>query len=96
MLRSLNFRTAGYRDSFLVKHSTYSSRFMLTVIIITPWVWRAVTKKQGGLGNKKIYLGSDFFLRTLQAGLPTYVIRHISIYGNMTSSTQVLRIPDAS
>jgi len=32
------------------------------------------------------YLGSNFLVKPSGLDLPTYVIRHISIYGNMTSS----------
>jgi hypothetical protein len=53
----------------------------------------AIKHIQGGLGNKKIYPGSDFFLRTLLAGLPTYVIRHTSKYGNITLASQALASP---
>ena len=42
---------------------------------------------QGGLRIKKIYPGLNFFLRPYKLDLPTYVIRHVSIYGNVTSST---------
>src|SRR5258707_1963757 len=49
----------------------------------------SVNKKrflQGGTGIKKKNLGSIFFVGPTTKGLPTYVIRHKSIYGNMTSS----------
>jgi hypothetical protein len=39
---------------------------------------------QGGAKNRKKYLRSDFFLRPPWSDLTTYVIRHTSIYGNMT------------
>ena len=42
---------------------------------------------QGGTLIKIIYLGSNFFSRQVLGDLPTYVIRHIAIYGNMTSCT---------
>ena len=43
------------------------------------------TRMQGGLRIKKIYPGSIFFFKPCQLDLPTYVIRHMSIYSNMTS-----------
>ena len=45
---------------------------------------------QGGTPNEIGYLGSNFFFRQALGNLPTYVIRHIDIYGNMTSSPPVL------
>jgi len=39
---------------------------------------------QGGPKNRNIYPGSNFFLRPPWPDLTTYVIRHMSIYGNMT------------
>ena len=44
-----------------------------------------VSRTKGGHRIKKIYLGSNFFLRPYKLDLPTYVIRHVSIYGNVTS-----------
>jgi hypothetical protein len=44
-------------------------------------------KKQGGLRIKKKYPGSFFFFKPLGLDLPTYVIRHIAIYSNVTSSS---------
>ena len=41
---------------------------------------------QGGSRIKKECLGSNFFVKPSMLDLPTYVIRHMSIYGNMTSS----------
>jgi len=41
---------------------------------------------QGGPRIKMEYLGSNFLVKPSGLYLPTYVIRHISIYGNMTSS----------
>src|SRR5260221_10336929 len=43
-------------------------------------------RNQGGTGIKKKNLGSIFFVGPTTEGLPTYVIRHKSIYGNITSS----------
>ena len=37
---------------------------------------------QGGVGINKRHLGSNFFFQQWEADLPTYVIRHKSIYGN--------------
>ncbi len=45
---------------------------------------------QGGTLIKIRYLGSNFFSHQVLGDLPTYVIRHIAIYGNMTSSLLVL------
>ncbi len=45
---------------------------------------------QGGTPNEIGYLGSNFFFRQALGNLPTYVIRHIDIYGNMTSSPLAL------
>jgi hypothetical protein len=42
---------------------------------------------QGGLRIKKKYPGSFFFFKPLGLDLPTYVIMHIAIYGNVTSSS---------
>ena len=41
---------------------------------------------QGGSRIKKECLGSNFLVKPSMLDLPTYVIRHMSIYGNMTSS----------
>ena len=41
-------------------------------------------------GGRLINLGSNFFSHQVLGDLPTYVIRHIAIYGNMTSSLLVL------
>jgi len=40
---------------------------------------------QGGSRIKKEYLGSNFLVKPSVLDLPTYIIRHISIYRNMTS-----------
>jgi len=48
---------------------------------------------QGGTLIKIRYLGSNFFSHQVLGDLPTYVIRHIAIYGNMTSSLLVLSAP---
>ena len=40
---------------------------------------------QGGSRNKKEYPGSNFLVRPSVLDLPTYVIRHMPIYSNMTS-----------
>ena len=40
---------------------------------------------QGGLGIEKKDLGSIFFFSLTLGGLTNYVIRHTSIYGNVTS-----------
>ena len=57
-----------------------------------PDVWQSVTTdktnaKQGGLRIKRKYPGSFYFFKPLELDLPTYIIRHIPIYGNVTSST---------
>ena len=49
---------------------------------------------QGGTPNGIGYLGSNLFFRQVLGNLPTYVIRHIDIYGNMTSSPPVLSTKD--
>ena len=41
---------------------------------------------QGGTRTEKKYRGSIFFVQPNGEGLPTYVIRHHSKYGNITSS----------
>ena len=41
---------------------------------------------QGGSRIKKKCLGSNFLVKPHGLDLPTYVIRDMSIYGNMTSS----------
>jgi len=46
------------------------------------WEWTS----QGGSRIKKKYLGSNFLVKPSVLDLPTYIIRHISIYRNMTSS----------
>ena len=53
-----------------------------------------LTLCQGGTPNEIGYLGSNFFFRQALGNLPTYVIRHIDIYGNMTSSPPVLSTKD--
>src|SRR6266567_4129799 len=45
---------------------------------------------QGGTPTRIKNLGSNFFFRQALGNLPTYVIRHIDIYGNMTSSPLAL------
>jgi hypothetical protein len=45
------------------------------------------TWNQGGLRILKKYPGSFFFFKPLGLDLPTYVIRHIAIYGDVTSSS---------
>jgi len=48
--------------------------------------WALAAFFQGGPRIKMEYLGSNFLVKPSGLDLPTYVIRHISIYGNMTSS----------
>ena len=49
------------------------------------WWWETRTGcTQGGPGNGKIDPGSKKNLRPLRLDLPTYVIRHTSIYGSVT------------
>ena len=51
---------------------------------ITPFIRFRVDLQQGGPGNGKIDPGSKKNLRPLGLDLPTYVIRHTSIYGIVT------------
>ena len=44
------------------------------------------SKNQGGSRIKKECLGSNFLVKPSMLDLPTYIIRHMFIYGNMTSS----------
>ena len=44
-------------------------------------------KGKGVLGLKKNTRGRFFFFKPLELDLPTYVIRHVPIYGNVTSSS---------
>jgi hypothetical protein len=84
----------GFTDtnwaSNLYRHSI--SGFVLFVSCgITSW--SAKKQHQGGPKNRIIYPGSYFFLRPPWADLTTYVIRHISIYGNALSAAQTLSSP---
>ena len=49
--------------------------------------------RQGGPKNRNIYLGSNFFLRPPRPDLTTYIIRHMSIYGNAPLATCTLGSP---
>jgi len=64
-------------------HST--EKKTLNIIKILIWYF-SISNKQGGPRIKMEYLGSNFLVKPSELDLPTYVIRHISIYGNMTSS----------
>ena len=49
-------------------------------------IWGRCSENQGGSRIKKKCLGSNFLVKPHGLDLPTYVIRHMSIYGNITSS----------
>ena len=51
-------------------------------------------RNQGGTPIKIKELGSNFFSCQVLGNLPTYIIRYIDIYGNMTSSPLVLSAPN--
>ena len=59
-------------------------------IYVVTYAVRIYFLDQGGTPIKIRYLGSNFFSRWVLGDLSTYVIRHIDIYGNMTSSLLVL------
>jgi hypothetical protein len=59
--------------------------------ISEPIRWHHDTaSNQGGTRTTNHHLGSNFFSRQVSSNLPTYVIRHITIYGNITSSMLVM------
>ena len=66
----------------LVEKVVYTMAFKPRIIVP-----KHPSPSQGGLRIKKKYLGSFFFFKPLELDLPTYVIRHVPIYGNVTSSS---------
>src|SRR6266567_1118747 len=80
-----------YLDDILIYADTLEEHIQNVIVVLDILKHEKLyLAKQGGTLIKIRYLGSNFFSHQVLGDLPTYVIRHIAIYGNMTSSLLVL------